>query len=343
VNWSWRAGAVALWIGVLGATPARVLAEPRASSSEAAAQDGASPVAAAPSHQVALSFPLPQPWLVAGALPPPPKIVVRTTRMYGTVTIDHAAHLKRRTRCASCHGQGPVSKIMFTPQTAHDRCRGCHVELARGPTECRSCHVVPPPPVPATLAAATPAEKPAGGPASPGAPGAPGAAAPAAAASATPAGAIDVGVDVFSKSANLGLSTMLGDGGSAKIGPSIELVGGTGRNLVAYTIASAGGPSRGRTQLLVSGGRWTNLEPNLRGTLMLVGGVDGTYWNSSIYPVVGVRTGLEYRTRTPVVRRLVFSMAVLRDLARRETAGEERPGELTVTLTVGAGFHLSLK
>jgi hypothetical protein len=151
-----------------------------------------------------------------------------------------------------------------------------------------------------------------------------------------------VGVDVFSKAANVGLTTMLGDGGNAKIGPSLELVGGLGPNLVAYTIATTGGGSRGRTQMLVSGGRWTNLDPNLRGTLMLVGGVDGMYWNSSIYPVVGVRTGLEYRTHTPVVRRIGLSMAVLRDLARKADPAEERPSELTVSLTLSAGFQLSL-
>src|SRR5690242_20384849 len=50
------------------------------------------------------------------ALPPPPEVVVRQTRYYGTVTIDHRAHLARRSPCVGCHGPGPVTKLEFTPK-----------------------------------------------------------------------------------------------------------------------------------------------------------------------------------------------------------------------------------
>ncbi len=93
--------------------------------------------------------------VVMGALPTPPKKVVLQTKTFGTITVDHAAHLARRTACRSCHGDGPVSKISFTPRQAHETCRACHLDLKAGPTDCRGCHVKPPEP-PATVALAAP-------------------------------------------------------------------------------------------------------------------------------------------------------------------------------------------
>ena len=86
-----------------------------------------------------------------GTLAPAPEKVVRVTRSFGTVTIDHRAHLARKAHCADCHGKGPVTKIEFTPRLAHDRCIGCHREQKRGPMSCRECHEVKPPPLPSTL------------------------------------------------------------------------------------------------------------------------------------------------------------------------------------------------
>src|SRR5512140_2855199 len=75
------------------------------------------------------------------ALPPPPDRVYLETRTYGTVMVDHKAHLARRVGCRTCHGSGTVGSIAFTPRSAHDSCRACHVDLKRGPTSCRDCHV----------------------------------------------------------------------------------------------------------------------------------------------------------------------------------------------------------
>jgi len=100
---------------------------------------------AANSIQVPLEF-------IEDAMPPPPTKVVLKTTYYGTVTLDHPAHLKRRIRCRECHGPGPVSQITFTAKLAHERCRGCHEVQAKGPTECRGCHVMPPK-APATVVA----------------------------------------------------------------------------------------------------------------------------------------------------------------------------------------------
>jgi hypothetical protein len=86
------------------------------------------------------------------ALPRPPDKVVRTTRYFGVVVVDHRAHLARRSPCRSCHGEGAVGKLVLPPRIAHERCLGCHWEKARGPTHCHECHLDPaslqPPPAP---------------------------------------------------------------------------------------------------------------------------------------------------------------------------------------------------
>lgn len=149
------------------------------------------PAPAAPSVLLN-ALPPTAPSVLLNALPPPPSKVVRETRTYGTVTLDHAAHLARKLSCKACHGEGPVSKIpRMQPRQAHDLCRKCHVELARGPTDCRGCHVVAPTSQTAVAAAplATPGS-PAGGagPAAAVAPPAAPAAAPASPASAPRSG-----------------------------------------------------------------------------------------------------------------------------------------------------------
>ena len=89
-----------------------------------------------------------------GALAPAPDTVVRTTRSFGVVTIDHRAHLARKAHCNACHDPGPVTKIVYTPRIAHERCISCHRDQQAGPTRCRECHEVKPPPKPETLQAA---------------------------------------------------------------------------------------------------------------------------------------------------------------------------------------------
>src|SRR5690242_1754647 len=64
--------------------------------------------------------------IVFGALSPAPDRVYLETRSFGTVMVDHRAHLARRVACKACHGPGPVSQIEFTPKSAHDSCRACH-------------------------------------------------------------------------------------------------------------------------------------------------------------------------------------------------------------------------
>jgi DnaJ-class molecular chaperone len=75
-----------------------------------------------------------------GALPSAPhRVVFKNAK--GDVTLDHEAHLARRTRCATCHGPGVVAKIEgFEMQRAHLVCVGCHRNNARGPILCKDCH-----------------------------------------------------------------------------------------------------------------------------------------------------------------------------------------------------------
>lgn len=71
-----------------------------------------------------------------------PDRVLRQTRYYGTVTVDHRAHVARRAPCRTCHGDGPVAKVTFpSPRVAHERCVSCHREVRAGPVACRECHV----------------------------------------------------------------------------------------------------------------------------------------------------------------------------------------------------------
>ena len=78
--------------------------------------------------------------LGTAGLPPVPRKVVFPTRR-GDVTLDHAAHLARRTSCPKCHGPGQVGKFMddFGMERAHLVCAGCHREY-NGPTNCTGCH-----------------------------------------------------------------------------------------------------------------------------------------------------------------------------------------------------------
>jgi len=87
------------------------------------------------------------PWARGKALhsvPNAPVTVDLHTRYFGTVTVTHAKHLERHISCKKCHGTGPVGELHpMEPKLAHDRCRGCHVEQKRGPTDCRACHSLP--------------------------------------------------------------------------------------------------------------------------------------------------------------------------------------------------------
>ncbi len=82
-----------------------------------------------------------------------PKTVKIKAKM-GTVTFNHAAHLKRHIKCITCHHMmkknpnkmacrschGVKGSKAPKPMTAfHTTCKGCHKKRG-GPTKCNGCH-----------------------------------------------------------------------------------------------------------------------------------------------------------------------------------------------------------
>ncbi len=275
---------------------------------------------------VASTMKLPPIWLEA--LPPPPTTVTRQTKTYGTVTIDHVAHLARRVACKACHGPGPVKPIVFTPRVAHDRCRGCHTEIARGPTSCNGCHTVTKPDealvktevVPVTTVAAV---------------------VPAAPSRAEVLAALvpDVPPPSFHRSVELGVTT-LASGGDLLHGPTVHLVGHYGDDLLTYTLSIPGGATRGRTQFLVGGGRQFVLSRRTRWSALGVAGLDATYDPATVLPGLGLRLGVEVAAPWSAIRTVALQLTALTDVVGSDAAGRHA-GDVSVGVTLVAGMPLS--
>lgn len=308
--------------------------------------------------------------VVMGALPTPPKKVVLQTKTYGTVTVDHAAHLARRTACRSCHGDGPVGKIAFTPRQAHDTCRACHVDLKAGPTDCRGCHVKPvEPPATVALAAPGPDGAKAGSAAAGPSPASAGAAAKAAAPAtvAAPAGTVaaraapstasadlppppppppvseweddpDADAPTFRQSIEAGMVVRGGADQPAIFGPSFELTSRTGRAVILHHVESAGGLRSGRTLLLVGGGAALPVRPRLALLVVGAGGLEGLGSEARLLPAAGLRVGLQWSRVMPHVELLSLNLTGITDLVRERDSRGERIGDLSFSLGVSAGF-----
>lgn len=292
--------------------------------------------------------------VVMTALPPPPSKVVRTTRTYGTITLDHAAHLERKISCKSCHGGGPVTKIAFTPRLAHDTCRGCHVQVAKGPTDCRGCHVVAPkeapavaeegPKLPAGAVIRAGDARPAAG-ATPLAavapPGAPGStpARPPAVAGDDPEG----GMAPFLRTLEAGFSVLgASDRGGVAAGPAIRLTSRYQRAVLSHSLEWVGGRVDGRALFLVGGGAAFPLRDRLAMVLVASGGVDAAGHEVVLMPALGARVGLELQRATPWLDTLTLSVSGVSDLVRRRNAFDERVGGTMVSVSLMSGFRLNL-
>jgi type 1 fimbria pilin len=60
----------------------------------------------------------------------------------GTVTFNHKKHQAQG--CTKCHATEAGGKIEgFGKDWAHKTCKGCHTEMAKGPTKCGDCHHKP--------------------------------------------------------------------------------------------------------------------------------------------------------------------------------------------------------
>ena len=56
------------------------------------------------------------------------------------VTFNHKAHIEAVKDCKKCHEKGPGKIEGFGKEWAHKNCKGCHVEMKKGPTSCKQCH-----------------------------------------------------------------------------------------------------------------------------------------------------------------------------------------------------------
>jgi hypothetical protein len=277
------------------------------------------------SSTVASALEIPPIWIEA--LPPPPTTVTRQTKMYGTVTFDHVAHLARRVACRECHGPGPVRKVVYTPRVAHDRCRGCHTMAARGPTSCNGCHTVTKPnealakaEAPVTTVAVV---------------------VPVTPSRAEMLAAIvpDVPPPSFRRAVEFGVTTLVSHG-ELLHGPTLHLVGHYGDDLLTYTLSMPGGATRGRTQLLIGGGREFALSPRLRWSALGVAGLDATYDPGTLLPGLGLRLGVQMAAPWRAIRTVSFQMTALADVASSAEAGRHA-GDVSVGFTLVAGVPLS--
>lgn len=64
-----------------------------------------------------------------------------TIEMKRKVTFNHKAHAATVGDCKKCHEKDPGKIEGFGKDLAHAKsCKGCHVEMKKGPTACKECH-----------------------------------------------------------------------------------------------------------------------------------------------------------------------------------------------------------
>lgn len=57
------------------------------------------------------------------------------------VKFNHKTHSEALKDCTKCHANPGGGKIEgFGKDFAHKSCKGCHVEMKKGPTSCKDCH-----------------------------------------------------------------------------------------------------------------------------------------------------------------------------------------------------------
>jgi hypothetical protein len=269
--------------------------------------------------------------MILEALPPPPIKVVRHTRYFGTVTIDHRAHLKRRAACRSCHGEGAVTKITFTPQIAHERCIGCHQQAAAGPTGCRECHVKEPEPPPQQLAKAEQVV--------------PGSTAPNSSSPSTPAYLATIAAlerapadrgDSDELSRTLGIGFISGAGSGA----SVRVCSRQGMLMVTQGVERVASDQAARTLALLGFGVSRPVHRRVALEAEALGGLDAVERPLFAFrPAVGARVGVEVRPHWRIVQTVNLGVTGLLDVTPRSAndQGAGHPGAY-VTVSTGLGF-----
>lgn len=57
------------------------------------------------------------------------------------VTFHHKAHAENLKECKKCHENAAGGKIAgFGRDFAHKKCKVCHSDMKKGPTNCKGCH-----------------------------------------------------------------------------------------------------------------------------------------------------------------------------------------------------------
>jgi hypothetical protein len=56
------------------------------------------------------------------------------------VSFKHKAHVEAVKDCKKCHENGPGKIAGFGKDFAHKKCKECHNDLKKGPTNCKGCH-----------------------------------------------------------------------------------------------------------------------------------------------------------------------------------------------------------
>jgi hypothetical protein len=274
--------------------------------------------------------------LFVAALAPPPKVVVLDTKYYGTVTIDHAAHLARRSPCASCHGPGPVHKIeRFEPRVAHTRCIGCHSEQQHGPTGCRECHAIPEKQevVAKTPGAAEGAQK----TAAPATAAASAGQAEPAAVAAAPVEEISLPTR-FLNVVSAGLTVLGGTDRHAASGLSFQATMREHRLLLLYSLERGMSSDHTRTLGLVGAGLLRPLpRTGLNGFATAVAGFNAYEAPLSVVPTAGVRVGVDWLgSRVSGT----FALTATSDLTRHVNAFGENVGGVTFGFSACFGYQL---
>lgn len=316
------------------------------------------------------AFPL-RPEDLESALPPPPQKVT-LENSYAPVVFSHAGHLSRRTACKACHGEGPVRKIgRFQPKVAHDTCRKCHLTAAKGPTDCRGCHVVKPKVDETELAQREPADPRRMAPAStnsvvlpvalamltPGVdiPFDPRTAAVSFQAAATwparpPPGTTallepsEPSAPVASASRRTvlaGASMLAGNGTRTAPAAALQISLRQDGYVVAESLEWSTRSDARRTLGLVGGGIVRPLHPRWTAHVLGVGGFDAVNvgWTAFL-PVTGLRAGLEWSSPRPFLHSIDLSVTALADLTRARDPGGAAIGGGVLSVSLSAGLDV---
>jgi hypothetical protein len=297
----------------------------------------------------ALAFsPAPLRDTVEQALPPPPTVVVRKTRYYGTVTIDHRAHLARRAACRSCHGPGVVTKLELPPKVAHDRCIGCHQEEKRGPVDCKGCHVKDAAPAtsPAPSDAPTVARRSivhvageahaAAAPIAGAAVGAIRAGSPPPAPGGEAAPAVPRTIDVR-RASGVERAFSVGAAVGRGLGPSLRFTARHGSLAIAHSVENLSGGGESRTFGLIGAGVSRPLSRSFSGEALALGGFDAVRRpQPSFLPALGARVAIGWHPRRWSIAAVQLAVAGVADL--HAPRGEVAPVTVFTSLATEFSF-----